>query len=431
MTPSIGLMVVRSPLEVGAEQAPEIVARASEIFAGWGMIAHPALVDSAPAARAAAADWPAIDALCVIAATWSEDYLVQDVLAELPVPVIAWGLPGVHTGSLCGTQQLCCVLKELGYPYRFVYGALDDPAAGTRVRDAACGAALIRALRGSRVGRIGGRLAGMAEVAVDELELRARFGIRLVERGLDWLQEAVAGTDSETAERDWQRICARAGSVQVPATEGLTAMRYYQALTRFVREEALCALTVECYPALMGRVCLPFSLLAEEDIVGACEGDVNAAVAMRMMAWLSGRPVHNTDLLADTPDNAVIFSHCGSGALCLAANRAEIALQSCRLMDVGVTAHFPGRPGRVTLLNLVGRRDSYRLGVITGVALPTEMVFPGNPVKVRLDVPIAACLDDIAEVGLGHHWMIAEGDLGGAVDEFGRLLHLPVYHPGV
>jgi L-fucose isomerase-like protein len=434
MQPTIALIVTLSPLEVGADQAPVILERARASLAECGLhVAYAGIVDTAQAARECAVSLPPVDAICVIAATWTEDYLVQDLLAALPapVPVIAWGLPGLHTGSLCGTQQLCCVLKELGYAYRFVYGEVDNPAVIARVRAVVVASAAIRALKGGRVGRIGGRMAGMAEVAVDEMELRRLFGLRLVERGLGWLAEAADHADADEAARCWQSVCARAGQVNVPDAEGIAAMRYYLALQSFIHEEAVCALTVECYPALMGRVCLPFSLLAEEGVVGACEGDVNAAVAMRILADLSGTPVHNTDLLADDPDlNTIVFAHCGSGALCLAECRAAIALNSCRLMDVGVTPHFPGRPGRVTLLNLVGRAGTYRLGVLTGIAVPTEVVFPGNPVKVRLDVLVAAVLDDIADAGLGHHWMIAEGDHAAALSEFGRLLGVPVHYPG-
>ena len=45
---------------------------------------------------------------------------------------------------------------------------------------------------------------------------------------------------------------------------------------------------------------------------------------------------------------------------------------------------FPGKPGPVTLVNLVGRRGTYRMGVAYGQAVPTGMVFPGNPTKVVL-----------------------------------------------
>jgi L-fucose isomerase-like protein len=435
MHPSLGLIVVSSPLEVGAEQASALLKQGREVLSQAGVRpVAPAVVSDASAARKAGASFGDVDALCVIAATWSEDYLVQDTLAAMgdSVPVIAWGLPGLHTGSLCGTQQLCCVLKELGYVYRFVYGDLEGQAAQARVLAVSRAAAARRALRGTRVGRIGSRLPGMAEVAVDEVALRAVLGPRLIERPLDWLTSQAEAAEGKEAEEIWARASGNAGNVEVPDSAGLLAARYYLALREFLRAEEISALTVECYPQLMGQVCLPIALLAEEDIVGACEGDVNSAVGMRLLSWFSGGPVHNTDLLADDPkENTVIFSHCGSGAFCLASSQDEVVLGSCRLMDTGVTVQYPGRPGRVTGINLVGPSGDYRLGLFGGDAVPTELVFPGNPVKVRLDVPVPDFLEEVAEAGLGHHWMIGEGDATLALLEFGRLTGIPVFQPGL
>jgi L-fucose isomerase-like protein len=435
MHPALGLTVVSSPLEVGAEQASALLKQAREVLSQIGVRpVAPAVVSDASAARKAGASFGDVDALCVIAATWFEDYLVQDVLAAMgdSAPVIAWGLPGLHTGSLCGTQQLCCVLKELGYTYRFVYGELEDEATQARVLAVSQAAAARRTLRRTRVGRIGSRLPGMTEVAVDEVALRAVLGPRLIERPLDWLTSRAEAADGKEAEEIWARASGNAGSVGVPDSAGLLASRYYLALREFLRAEEIAAFTVECYPQLMGQVCLPISLLAEEDIVGACEGDVNSAVGMRLLSWFSGGPVHNTDLLADDPkENTIIFSHCGSGAFCLASSQDEVVLDSCRLMDTGVTVQYPGRPGRVTGVNLVGPSGDYRLGLFGGDAVPTELVFPGNPLKVRLDVPVPDFLEEVAEAGLGHHWMIGEGDAIPAFLEFGRLTGIPVFQPGL
>ena len=52
-----------------------------------------------------------LDAVCIVAASWFEDYLVLDLLEECDVPVIAWARPGMETGSLCGMQQLGFMLK--------------------------------------------------------------------------------------------------------------------------------------------------------------------------------------------------------------------------------------------------------------------------------------------------------------------------------
>ncbi|MFB3881494.1 MAG: hypothetical protein ACE149_09520 [Armatimonadota bacterium] len=434
LRPSVGLVVVASPLEVGADGAPALLAEAVAVLSGEGIApVSPAVIADASAAREAGAAFRDADAVCVVAATWSEDCLVQDLLAHIgrPVPVIAWALPGLHTGSLCGTHQLCCVLKELGHSYRFVYGPLTDKPARAQLVATAKAAAARCALQRSRVGRIGSRLPGMAEVAVDELALRAVLGPRLVERGMDWLTEQAEGAEASEAAAVWETARGRAGRVGVPDSAGLLAARYYLALREFARAEELSSLTVECYPKLMGQICLPAALLAEEGVVTACEGDVNSAVAMRLLSWFTGGPVHNTDLLADDPqENTIVFSHCGSGAFCLAGRKSDVTLASCRLMDTGVTVQYPGRPGRVTGVNLVGPRGNYRLGLFTGDAAPTELVFPGNPVKVRLDVPVGRFLYEVAEAGLGHHWMIGEGDAVAPFREFGRLSGIPVHTPG-
>lgn len=51
------------------------------------------------------------------------------------------------------------------------------------------------------------------------------------------------------------------------------------------------------------------------------------------------------------------------------------------------------------------------MAALHGEALPTDMVFPGNPLRVRFREDYRAILGWIARAGLGHHWMAAYGDL--------------------
>lgn len=131
-----------------------------------------------------------------------------------------------------------------------------------------------------------------------------------------------------------------------------------------------------------------------------------------MLTALTGEPVHNTDLLDPiAADNAIVFSHCGNGGFSLAADPSQIVLGPVRLMDSGVCALFPARPGPVTLVNLVATQSGYRLAMLAGEAIPTDMVFPGNPLRVRFRSDYRDILEWIVREGLGHHWMGAYGDL--------------------
>ena len=418
--PRLGLCVTMSPVEVGAGEAGRILKRAGTILGALEVELTTAaevvsddrtLLDAVRKFRAAE-----VDLVCLVEATWCEDYLGTDILRRLGVPAVTWGLPGIHTGSLCGCQQLCSVLKELDMPYRFVHGDLDDEKVHRSILDYSRAAALRRSLREARLGLFGSHIKGMTEVAFDELEMMAVIGPRTVRYGLAELEEKAAAVPSGAAEREWGRIRDGVGKVETPEEEVIKSLGMYLALKEFTSADRLAGMAIECYPRLMGKVCLAASLLSEEGIVTSCEGDMNSAAAMLMLSRLTGQPVHNTDLLAvHEEDDSMVFSHCGSGGFSIAGDRKDISLAPVRLMDRGCCVLFPAKPGPVTAVNLVGRRGTYRMAVATGEAIPTEMVFPGNPVRVRFKTPVAQVLDTIAGEGIGHHWMIGYGDVSEAL----------------
>jgi L-arabinose isomerase len=116
-----------------------------------------------------------------------------------------------------------------------------------------------------------------------------------------------------------------------------------------------------------------------------------------------------------------VMTHCGSGSFSLAENREDITLNAVRLMDQGVCALFPAKPGPVTLLNLIPFRDGYQLAMLTGEAVSTEMVFPGNPLRVQFDQNTSDLLEWIHAEGIGHHWMAGYGDIAADIRHWANL----------
>jgi L-fucose isomerase-like protein len=326
---------------------------------------------------------------------------------------------------MCGSQQLGYVLRELGHPSRFVFGDAGDTAIRDRVLKFARAATLAQALRKTRLGLIGYRVPGMTEVTFDELELKSLLGPRVVHLGVNALEEAIEGVDEKQARELWDRASPRFGKVSVPDSDLLGSLKATIALREWCGEHLLAGAAVACYPELMGRVCLAASVLADEGIVIGCEGDMNSTAAMLILSRLTGEPVHNTDPLGvDREENSIVFSHCGSGSPSLAESRDKIELGHVRLAGEGCCVLFPGKPGRVTLVNLVGRKGTYRMGVFTGLAVPTKMVFAGNPTKIVLDGGVDRFLEVVAREGLGHHWMVGYGDVTGELRELADLVGL-------
>jgi len=425
----IGFFMLCHPLEEGREEAPELFQRALLKLKKLNLdvIADDEIVENENSAHRAAEKFKKenIDVICVVEGTWSSDYLVLDILEEVDVPIITWGLPGIRKGSLCGIQQLNCVLTELKKPYKFIYGDVDEEEPYRIIESYAKAAALQRKLRKILLGLVGYRIKGMTEVTFDELELKSLLGPRIVHFGLNELEDEINKVSNKEAERIWVKVKEEVGSVNANDKEGLNSVKAYLALKKWVKKKNLLGLAVECYPDWMGRVCLAYSLLGEEGIPGSCEGDINSLVAMLMLSSLTGSPVHNTDLLIPyKEDNSILFSHCGSGGFSLAEDKEKISLSPVRLANKGVCVLFPAKPGPVTLVNLVGRKDTYRMCIVKGEAVKTEMVFAGNPVRVRFPIPVNKFLDIVAENGFGHHWMIGYGDVKEELEDFCKLVGL-------
>ncbi|MHB1357360.1 MAG: hypothetical protein ACYCZF_15430 [Anaerolineae bacterium] len=424
----LGITAVCNPLEVGAADAMELLRRVQGTLTSAGdaslvLVSTTPVNDPTSAVEAGRYFYDQrVDAICVLAATWYEDYLVLDMLEECQAPVIAWGRSGMETGSLCGVQQVCFMLKQLGHPYLFLFDKVDSLCAAQQTLRYARAVALSHHLHRARIGYLGHRVEGMTETTVHELALKRLLGPRVVGLDSQVFLDRAAGVPVSAVQEDWKRTKQAVGPVCSSEASGLESIQVYQALRETIAESGLSAVAVGCYPHLMGKVCLAASLLAEEGIPIACEGDINGAVGMLILTLLSGQAVHNTDLLDPIPaDNAVVFAHCGSGGFSLASDPSHISLAPVRLMNRGVCCLFAARPGPVTLLNITPTVSGYRLAALFGEALETEMVFPGNPLKVQFRTPCGDILNWIAQQGLGHHWMAAYGDLR---EELGHLAAL-------
>ena len=418
LTPRIGVASLSSPLEIGADRAPAAAENLAKVLKGIGcdVVQLGSLdgPDKSVAAGRKLAESHA-HAVAFAAASWYEDYLALDLLEECSVPVLLWSLPGMQTGALCGSQQLTAYLKQLGVPYRCVFGELDSAEGLERAKAFLLASALKEKMRRARIGLAGHRVVGMTEVSANEMALKKAIGPRVVTLDMPLLLARADEMPNEQARRTWQQLTSRSAACEVSEEEGLDSMRVYAAIKELVGRHRLDALTIGCYPHLMGRVCLAASLLADEGVPFACEGDVNGAVGQLMLTLLTTEPTHHTDWLEPLEDETVVLTHCGSGSFSLAEKPDEIALAPVRLMDQGVCALFTSKTGPVTLLNLMPLGDGYQVAVLEGEAVSTEMVFPGNPLRVRLPHAMPDVLDWIHNEGIGHHWAAGYGHVGAEV----------------
>ncbi len=428
LTPRIGYAVIFHPFEENAENAENIFHKGYKLLDSLNLeiIDAEVPISSEAETREVAKKFRRsnVEVIVLRLATWSSDTLLLDLISIHDVPVIVWGLRHVHSGSMCGAQQYNAVLKELNKYSCFVY---QDKLESLEKILRFCLAVSVREhLQTLRLALIGARTQGMAEVICDEFSAKEVFGVRILTISFQEFSEIIqkhrhGGQNAfenlqKTVQNTFQQI-------NVSETELNEAIYNYLALKELQEKHALHGFTIQCYPNYMGKVCLGFSLLADEGIIGACEGDINSAILMWIMQQLSRQPVHHIDpLTLFEEDNSVLGSHCGSGSVSLAESEEIAELNPVRLAENGVCVTFPSKPGIVTAANLIGRKTTYRLGLFRGKAIRTTMDFPGNPIRIQLPFSCDEFLDFVEADGFGHHWIVCYGDFADVLKGISDLL---------
>ena len=414
--------------EMGFELAPQLYRDVTDaLIAAGASVADSGITMWNPETAKKAADYlrgETFDTLVICVATWSEDNHLLELLPaarKAGAKVILHAFPSVDSGSLCCVHQITSVFTDVNYDnFSFVYGEAGSPgttagilkqavAAKAGGKDAPC----------FNIGNIGGHASGMTEIAFDEFALYEKCGAVIVGINETELLDEVDAVDAAAVEAEYEKLMARGFGVKSTTEAVKESLRYYLAMKVLVERYRLCGLAVKCYTRYMGKVCLGYSLLSDEGIVCSCEGDVSNTVMMRILADLTGQCINHTDLLhPDLETNTILFAHCGSCGFTMAPSPAEVSLNPVRLMERGVCSMFIPKTGKVTLADLVGHGDKLRMSVMVGEAVETAMDFPGNPHRVKFDIPVLELCERIANLGCGHHWMIGYGDVSAELEAY-------------
>ena len=420
------------PFEVGFDQAPALLGQTANALTAVGVECENVgvIMHDLPSVKAAAEKLRGSDAdlLMICIATWSEDHHLLDLLSYVDKPVLLRAYPAFDTGSLCCAHQIGAVFTDIGKEYEFVYGDADDALCAKEAQKIATAYALANCMNKVKMGAIGGRVKGMTEIAYDEFSIKEKLGARIVNIDEKEMTEKVAAMSDAEAEailasKEEMLQCCKVLSSKESMLE---SAKYYGALKALVEEYDLEALAVKCYTTYMGKVCLAYSILAEEGIMGACEGDVTNGLTMKLLYELSGKPVNNTDLLyLDNEKNTILFAHCGSSGFSIAGG--EIELAPVRLAECGVCSRFVAMPGKVTAVNICGHGEKFRMAVMVGEAIPCGMEFPGNPTVIRFEKDVNDINREIMKNGIGHHWMVGYGDFSDELERFCKIKKMKFY----
>lgn len=406
----------------------------AEIVALDHIVDSPAGIDEAVAAFRAAD----VDVVIMLYGAFTGDDVSTNLAERLKLPLILWAPrePDVHGGRLLSNALVAMTmnsasLQRLGHRPQTIYGGLESEEAKGRILSCIRAYAAVKKLRGGTLGLFGYRPTAFYNSAFDEGLIRKTFGLTIEETDLKVVFDRMQEVDREALDRDLAYVddtFTRGADLTDEYKENHS--RLYLTLRQLMEEQNYAYGVIKCWPemgSLKAVPCAVLGRLADDGYSIACEGDVDVALSMAAQCALTGKANFITDLIdINEESNCLTFWHCGNAAPSLHSRACDVTLCDHPLYNKGSAFRAVLKEGPVTVSRFCNIGGKYKLFLIGGTAVPTDMYTPGCMVNVAVEPPVRSVIDAIMREGVAHHYSVVWEDVVDDMAAVARILGVEV-----
>jgi L-fucose isomerase-like protein len=395
-----------------------------------------------------------VDGLVLCPLDFGDERSAAKIAQRLGVPVLLYATkepPARDDASLarvsdsyCGNLSMASALYRRKIAYHFA--GLFFPAEAAfleAVQTFVRAVAVVKGLKGARLGHVGMRPATFETVGYDEAALIRSFGQNVIYANLsDIVDKALSYPDDDPRVGD---VIADTRDQFAQITVSDTYMRNTAklevALAEFWTANKLSAMAMHCWPSIqrmMGvSVCTLYGRLTGKGMPTACEADVVGALAMltNYLAALGQTVPHFVDWTIQHREdpNRLLAWHCGNAPTVLAAAPDRTALRSRLDMKgelpvpdrdpMAGLAQFQLKPGVVTFCRLAEYDDEWKMLITSGEIVPSDEELAGTWSWVEVN-DHAGLYRTLVEEGFIHHASMIHGDQTAALLQACKFLNV-------
>ena len=406
----------------------------AEIVALDHIVDSPAGIDEAVAAFRSAD----VDVVVMLYGAFTGDDVSTSLAERLKLPLILWAPrePDVHGGRLLSNALVAMTmnsasLQRLGHRPQTVYGGLESEEAKGRILSCIKAYAAVKKLRGGTLGLFGYRPTAFYNSAFDEGLIRKTFGLTIEETDLKVVFDRMQEVDREALEQDlaYVRNTFPFGDDFIDEYQK-NHSRLYLTLKQLMEEQHYAYGVIKCWPEMGNLKAVPCAVLgrlADDGYSIACEGDVDVALSMAAQCALTGKANFITDLIdINEEGNYLTFWHCGNAAPSLHSRACGATLCDHPLYNKGSAFRAVLKEGPVTVSRFCNIGGRYKLFLIGGTAVHTDMYTPGCMVNVAVEPPVRSVIDAIMREGVAHHYSVVWEDVVDDMEAVARILGIEV-----
>lgn len=355
--------------------------------------------------------------------TFASSTFSEEIVRRTDCPVIIWTLcePQVSggrmklnslTGAFSAGNTLYMTSSE---KFRFVYGNPDKNETKSQLMAYINAVKVKNSLNNLVVASIGHTPPGFGFGGACDAELLRAFGIKQIALEARELFEKAHNTDESEYRSSFESACSKISGLDKASNKTDYAKLLY-AFESVVRENNIGAVASRCWPDFFNdyktAVCGVLSVLNDNMIAAACEGDMYGAISMYICMHLTGSPAFFGDPVSiNSEENTITYWHCGMAACSLSKDKCSAGVHCNR--KIGPTLELACKGAeKVTVFRIGKKRDgSFRFYIMNGSVPEKPQQYLGCSMIVKPDGDISSLVESSVRDGWEPHFAVAYGDI--------------------
>jgi L-fucose isomerase-like protein len=251
---------------------------------------------------------------------------------------------------------------------------------------------------------------------VDQDAVKKKWGFNILEYPVSKISDDLPDNVNGEFKDIYDRFIQGQSCSEAQDSDIADAGRVAQNIHRFVKEENLDVVTVECFTLLQETKisgCYALSTLNDlEGITAGCEGDIPSAFTMMVAKILTGSPTFMANVTdIDKQSNSAVLAHCTIATSLL--KDYEITTHSETGLSVGIRGRLALQP--VTVLKIAGN-DLSKYWVSNGEI--TENLTREHSCRTQVRIVFDKPVDYFLNEALANHHIVVPGHHAGMIEKF-------------
>ncbi|MHB1376317.1 MAG: L-arabinose isomerase family protein [Candidatus Humimicrobiaceae bacterium] len=373
-----------------------------------------------------------VDAVILFSGTFSLSNLMTEIIRNLDLPFLAWGLEEylidsrILAGSMIGLMPVGSVCRNLKKKFSFAYGSVKNNNAVKKVAEFVDVVKAIAYLAQSRIGLIGSRPDGFEIAGFDELAIKRIFGTTINKVSMDYLLNKIDSVKDNKIDEDME-IQKKIFDFNEKDYKGVRELsRVYLGVKEVIEENKFNCYAPQCWPELrMERktpICTANGRLTAEGVMASCETDMDCALTMLTLYALSDNTPWTADFVNLIEEkNSILFWHCGNASYNLSDKKPEL-----EIVYEGLAQTASLRSGKATVCRINHIGDKFEIFTGTGKLIDAKPVLRGSNSFIQMDCGNMEFVESMLQQGVPHHNVLVYGDMTSKLKTFANLVDIPI-----